>query len=183
MQTIFRGEAIAKVDGKGRVSIPAPFRRVLEAGDPDWPRTDGGADAGPNVIVVYGGATRNYFECFTVQAMAGVDRKILKYPRASGKRRSLQRLYNGQAYTTAVDETGRIVLPVKLRNKLGLAGEAFFIGNGDTFEILASRNLRRDHPDGLDDRGGFRSDCRSRHLPRRRRGLSRCPRTHTFPFY
>ena len=32
----FRGESVHKVDAKGRVSIPAAFRRVLEDGDPDW---------------------------------------------------------------------------------------------------------------------------------------------------
>jgi len=32
----FRGEAENKVDNKGRVSIPAAFRRILEEGDPDW---------------------------------------------------------------------------------------------------------------------------------------------------
>ena len=32
----FRGEIVQKVDGKGRVSIPAAFRRVLEQGDPEW---------------------------------------------------------------------------------------------------------------------------------------------------
>jgi len=47
----FRGESVHKVDSKGRVSIPALFRRVLEAADPDW--TDG---LQPNVVVVYGGA-------------------------------------------------------------------------------------------------------------------------------
>ena len=31
----FRGESVHKVDAKGHVSIPAPFRRVLEEGDPN----------------------------------------------------------------------------------------------------------------------------------------------------
>ena len=38
MAEAFRGEFNQKVDGKARVSIPAPFRRVLEAGDPDLAR-------------------------------------------------------------------------------------------------------------------------------------------------
>ena len=35
----FRGEGLNKVDSKGRVSIPALFRRVIEVCDPAW--TDG----------------------------------------------------------------------------------------------------------------------------------------------
>ena len=45
----FRGEAENKVDSKGRVSIPAPFRRVLEEGDPDWSN-----GVNPNFVIVYG---------------------------------------------------------------------------------------------------------------------------------
>jgi MraZ protein len=34
-----------------------------------------------------------------------------------------------------VDETGRLVLPAKLRQKIGLENEAFFIAAGDTFQV------------------------------------------------
>lgn len=47
----------------------------------------------------------------------------------------LQRLFHGQSFPTAVDETGRLVLPAKLRQKIGLEAEAFFIAAGDTFQI------------------------------------------------
>ena len=36
MKGRFRGESVHKVDQKGRVSVPASFRRVIEEGDPDW---------------------------------------------------------------------------------------------------------------------------------------------------
>jgi MraZ protein len=65
-------------------------------------------------------------------------------PRGSPRRRALQRLYNGQAFPTAVDETGRIVLPARLRQKVGLEDMAFFIGNGDTFEIWNPETYGRD---------------------------------------
>ncbi|MEM7295802.1 MAG: division/cell wall cluster transcriptional repressor MraZ [Pseudomonadota bacterium] len=126
----FRGESQHKVDGKGRVSIPALFRRVLEAGDPDW--TEG---LNPQLIIVYGDHRRDYLECFTAEAIAEVDAKIARLPRGSAKRKALQRLYNGQAFPTSVDETGRLVLPAKLREKIALDAEAYFVGNGDTFEI------------------------------------------------
>ena len=47
----------------------------------------------------------------------------------------LQRLYHGQSFPTSIDETGRLVLPAKLRQKIGLDKEAFFIAAGDTFQI------------------------------------------------
>ena len=130
MSRRFRGESHHKVDTKGRVSIPASFRRVLEAGDPEW--TQG---LFPNLIIVYGDDRRRQLECFTVEAINDVDARIDKLPRGSKKRKALQRLYHGQAIPTSVDETGRLVLSAKLREKIGLSDQAFFIGNGDTFEI------------------------------------------------
>ena len=51
------------------------------------------------------------------------------------ERRMLQRLFHGQSFPTSVDETGRLVLPSKLRSKIDLDNEAFFIAAGDTFQI------------------------------------------------
>ncbi|WP_424941819.1 division/cell wall cluster transcriptional repressor MraZ [Aliiroseovarius crassostreae] len=126
----FRGESHHKVDAKGRVSIPALFRRVLEAGDPDFREGDT-----PNLVIVYGDHRRNYLEAYTIEAIDEVDDQIAKLPRGSMERRMLERLFNGQSFPTSVDETGRLVLPAKLRQKIGLEKEAFFIATGDTFQI------------------------------------------------
>lgn len=126
----FIGESHHKVDSKGRVSIPAAFRRVLTHGDPDCP--EGG---NPQLIIVYGGASRDYLECFTVAGIEAIYDKIEKLPRANPRRRAMQRLYSTQALYTSVDETGRLVLPQKLREKIGLNGEALFASQGETFEI------------------------------------------------
>ncbi|MFD1343746.1 division/cell wall cluster transcriptional repressor MraZ [Litorisediminicola beolgyonensis] len=128
----FRGESRHKVDGKGRVSIPASFRRVLEAGDPAW--VDGKT---PDFVIVYGDSRRKFLECYTINAIEEVDEKIEALPRGSRERKMLERLFSGQSLDTSVDDTGRIVLPAKLREKIGLSSgdEAFFIASGDTFQI------------------------------------------------
>ncbi|MGR3435987.1 MAG: division/cell wall cluster transcriptional repressor MraZ [Shimia sp.] len=126
----FRGESRHKVDTKGRVSIPALYRRVLEASDPNW--TEG---LPPELVIVYGDHRRKYLECYTMAAIEEVDAKIDALPRGSQGRKMLQRLFHGQSFPTSVDETGRLVLPAKLRAKIGLEGEAFFIAAGDTFQI------------------------------------------------
>ncbi|MEM6887977.1 MAG: division/cell wall cluster transcriptional repressor MraZ [Pseudomonadota bacterium] len=126
----FRGESHHKVDTKGRVSIPASFRRVVEAADPNWT-----AGAAPELVIVYGDHRRSYLECYTMEAIEQVDSKIDALPRGAIERKMLQRLFHGQSFPTSVDETGRLVLPAKLRQKIALEGEAFFIAAGDTFQI------------------------------------------------
>ena len=135
----FRGESHHKVDTKGRVSIPASFRRVLEAADPNC--QPGG---NPELVIVYGDHRRKFLECYTMEAIDEVDAKIDMLPRGSMERKSLQRMFHGQSFPTNVDETGRLVLPAKLRTKIGLEAEAFFIAAGDTFQIWKPETYETD---------------------------------------
>jgi MraZ protein len=125
------------VDSKGRVSIPALFRRVLEAGDPNWQ-----AGGNPELVIVYGDKRRDYLECYTIEAIQEVDAKIDALPRGSVPRKTLEKIFHRQSHHMSVDETGRLVLPAKLRARIGLDGEAVFAGAGDTFQIW--------HPDAYE---------------------------------
>ncbi|MDJ0857535.1 MAG: division/cell wall cluster transcriptional repressor MraZ [Dinoroseobacter sp.] len=145
MARMFRGESVHKVDGKGRVSIPAGFRRVLEDSDPSWTK-----DTNPRLVIVYGDRRRDYLECYTMAAMAEVDEKIAALPRGSVARRKLETLFTAQAHETSVDETGRLVLPAKLREKISVSDSAYFIAAGDTFQILS--------PDAYDAKMGELDD-------------------------
>ncbi len=127
----FRGEYVQKLDGKGRMSVPAEFRRVLESGDPDW--TEGLA---PRLIVVYGDHLKNSLHIYTMTEFAEIEAQILALPRGSENRRHLSRLILGQSLMTEVDKDGRVVVPIRQRQKAGLdEGEVYFIGSGDHFEI------------------------------------------------
>ncbi|SFD87952.1 division/cell wall cluster transcriptional repressor MraZ [Roseivivax sediminis] len=126
----FRGESRHKVDGKGRVSVPAAYRRVLEAGDPDWTPGDD-----PGLVIVYGDHRRKYLECYTIKEFEAVEERISRMKRGSQKRRILERLFSSQSLVTSIDNTGRIVLSAKLRAKVGIADEAQFASNLDTFQI------------------------------------------------
>lgn len=152
MARVFRGNDRYKVDAKGRVSIPASFRRVLEAGDPDW--TDG---LRPQFVIVFGDHRRKYLECYTMNAIDEVDRKIAAKPRGSVERELLELLYHGQSHNAEVDTDGRIVLPQKLREKIGLGDWAHFVGMGDTFRIWK--------PETFDAEGLGRTTARLDSLP------------------
>lgn len=130
MARVFRGRGRHKVDGKGRVSVPAAFRRVLEAGDPDW--TEG---LQPNLVVHYGTARKNFIECYTMEAAARVDAKIDALPRGSKDRRTMEAYFNGKSYPASLDDNGRLLIPREIRDLIDLGEEAFFVAAHDTFHI------------------------------------------------
>lgn len=126
----FRGESEQTVDAKGRVSVPALFRRVVEACDPEW--TEG---LRPELIIVYGTEKQQHLECYTIQAIEEIDLRIDLMKKGSMERRMVERIYHGHSQPAQIVEDGRIVLPQKLRQKLDLEDKAFFIAAGDHFQI------------------------------------------------
>ena len=130
----FRGELVHKVDQKGRVSVPATFRRALEEGDPDW--HDG---LNPNLVIVYGRPGKKFLECYSIKAMAELDEMIEDLPPFSEERDELERFLATKSVYAEVDPTGRIVLSQKLREQIGIVDEAVFAGTINTF-ITATRN-------------------------------------------
>jgi len=132
----FRGEFNQKVDGKARVSIPAPFRRVLEAGDPAF---DGSR---PKFVLIYGRPGSDFVECYTIAQMKLLEAKIRRMPPGTPQRKALERNFITLSQLVEVDDDGRIVMPPKAREKLGLdadalkdGAEATFAGTLDTFQI------------------------------------------------
>ena len=140
----FRGESLHKVDAKGRVSVPAAFRRVLEEGDPEY---TGGSY--PNFVVVYGGVRGNCLEGYTISSITKVDKLISKLPRFSKDREILERFINTQSTYMQLDENGRIVLSYRLKEKIGIRDEAIFAGMGEKFQIWEPNNYQNE-VDALD---------------------------------
>ena len=128
----FRGEFEQKVDGKGRVSIPATFRRVLELGDPSWSE---GKRA--NFVVVYGLETQCWLECYTLAAIQEIEDRLDLLQEGTEEYDDLIFKFNSYVLEMQIDEDGRIVLPQKLRERLDLDGEekALFISKGKHFEV------------------------------------------------
>ena len=140
----FRGESLHKVDTKGRVSVPAAFRRVLEEGDPDFT-----GSSYPNFVIVYGGVRANCLEGYTISSITKVDKLISKLPRFSRDREILERFLNTQSTYMQLDETGRIVLSLRLKEKIGIKDEAIFAGMGEKFQIWEPENYQNE-VDALD---------------------------------
>ncbi len=133
----FAGQFTQKVDGKGRVSIPADFRRVLESGNsecsdeknPKFAIISGVDEAGSSTFL-----RRDYIESIPIDHYNSIIDWIRTQPH-SAEKQARYLLYSRNAQRVTIDETGRIVISPKLRKQFGLEREAMFVSDGPTFQI------------------------------------------------
>jgi MraZ protein len=118
MAEAFRGEFYQKVDGKARVSIPAAFRAVLNADDPQ--KTEKGLT---RLVMVYGGKARNFVECYSKRGADELAAAIEAMDMGSPERVRAERDLISRSVMVDIDTDGRIVLPPRVREKMGFAGE------------------------------------------------------------
>ncbi len=152
MSEAFRGEFYQKVDMKARVSIPAAFRRILEADDPataEFPRA--------RVYMVYGGAKRNFVECYSRLGAEALARDIESMELGSNARDRAEREMITRSVMIEIEPDGRIVLPQKVREKMGFAAddltagsEAAFAGSTNRFKLYR-REVYEAELDGEDE--------------------------------
>ena len=133
----FRGEVYQKIDNKARVSIPAAFRRILEAeaGTSD-------ADARPKVYMVYGGKNRSFVECYSKAGADLLAAKIESMELGSPDRDRAERDLISRSVMVEIEPDGRVVLPAQVRAKMGYTlddlakgGEAAFAGYTNRFKL------------------------------------------------
>ena len=114
---MFLGQFQHSIDEKGRMTIPVRFRELLE----DGAFITEGFDS--NLLVL----TKENFETMTEK----VEKLSLTNPRT----REFKRIFFGGASRVEFDRAGRILIPVFLRDKAQLTGEAIVVGMGESFEI------------------------------------------------
>lgn len=127
MARFFIGSATHKLDGKGRVSIPADFRDVLEAhGAKDRFVLVPAQEAGdPHLAFTVSGHER------LVERLGSGEEMFA----SEAEERETRRRYVWSAKPIAIEHTGRFVLSKELRDRIGLTDQVLFIGDGPTFQI------------------------------------------------
>lgn len=152
----FRGEFYQKVDSKARVSIPAAFRRILTAEDPITEEAPL-----PRVYMVYGGKHRNFVECYSKRGADELAEQISQMELGSKARERAERDLISRSVMVEIDRDGRIVLPPKVREKMGLAaddltagGEAAFAGVTNRFRLYKREVYEAELAEDEDDDDG-----------------------------
>jgi len=118
----FRGQFRYAVDHKGRIAVPAPFRRALEA-------------ANQRTLIV----TKGYDGEIEVHPLSEWERYeeeiLLALPRYKRETRRFMRRRAAAASEVEMDSQGRIMLPRHLAEYAGVEKEAIISGAISHFEI------------------------------------------------
>ncbi len=125
----FVGNVTARLDSKGRVSIPAAFRTVLSRDGYDglfcYPSPDRSAiDAGGHAL------------------MTEIDALIARFAPYSEEREQWSAALYGTSETLKIDGEGRVVLTDTLRLHVGITDAATFVGLGHKFQIWEPGQFR-----------------------------------------
>lgn len=141
----FFGDYEQTMDGKGRVSVPALFRRVVELRDPDW--VEGQR---PNIMIIYGSKSWKRLDCYPIDEINKIYRNISKMKRGSADRTNAEKLFYSRAVPGQILEDGRLLLPLRLRERLGLTDKAKFVGLGEKFQIWNAETYESEDGDDFD---------------------------------
>ena len=118
-----------RLDAKGRVSIPAPYRSVLARDGFDglycYPTLDRPAlDAGGNAL------------------LAEIEQLIGRFPPYSDEREDFSAALYGTSETLKVDGEGRVIFSDALKSHAGITEAIAFVGLGYKFQIWEPGRFR-----------------------------------------
>lgn len=115
---MFQGSSALTLDAKGRMSIPARHRDVLQAGE-----------QGRLTL------TRHPDGCLMLYPRSIWEDKRKQIAALPASARPLQRLLLGNAQDVDMDGAGRILVAPELRSATGLSREVMLLGLGSNFEL------------------------------------------------
>jgi MraZ protein len=129
---MFRGNHPARVDEKGRLKLPAEFKRVVEE------------NYGAKFYITSKDGRRA--EIYPLQEWERVEAKLAEIPNMNpAKRKFMDRVnYFGQA--TEMDAQGRVLLPQILREQAKAVGDVVVFGQ-QTYLEVANHEAFRQHMD------------------------------------
>ena len=116
-----------KIDAKGRVSIPASFRAVLER--------DGYAGGIASGLYCYPALDAQALDAGGERLAKKIDGLLAGLPDYSDERDELSVALYGDVQVLSIDGDGRIVLPESLRAHANLDAAVSFVGLGDKFQM------------------------------------------------
>jgi len=136
--TLFTGTHINRLDAKGRVSIPAPFRAALKADD-----------NGAGKLILRPSHLQPCVEGWTPTEFSKLSGQMQRLPLFSEDQDALGFTLFGEAAELEPDREGRIVLPDLHAAFAGVTDSVGFVGCGATFQIWDPAIIARRRAEAL----------------------------------
>lgn len=125
----FIGNIEAKTDSKGRVFLPACFRRILQTAECEKVMLR--KDVYQDCLVLYHEKSWN----------EQLDLLRSRLDKWNVRHQMIFRTFVADVEELSIDSNGRILLPKRYRDMVNIAQEVRFIGMDDTIEIWAKEKL------------------------------------------
>ena len=119
--SMFRGRHEHTIDAKGRTSVPARYRDVLDA-------------AGERRVVITS-ALDPCLAAFSVPAWLAFEERLGKLPLFDPAVQKLKRIFVSGAVECEIDDVGRILIPPTLREHARLKKDVLWAGAGRYAEL------------------------------------------------
>jgi len=124
----FRGNFDHTIDDKGRVSLPAEFRVILDSRNQDC-----------IILTNYVSQGARCIEGFDLDAWTRFEGKLREKSRFNAKVQKLENFYISRAAECSLDKAGRILLPQHLRTYASIEREVTFTSSMHGFRIWNSK--------------------------------------------
>ncbi|MEP9366113.1 division/cell wall cluster transcriptional repressor MraZ [Xanthobacter sp. VNH20] len=118
-----------RLDAKGRVSIPAPYRAVL-------------AKDGAEFLYCHPSLAEPALDAGGNRLMSEIDTLIARYPPYSEAREELAAALYGTSETLKIDPEGRVMLTETLKAHASITDAVSFVGLGHKFRIWEPERFR-----------------------------------------
>jgi len=134
---LFRGQYEHAIDAKGRTSLPARYREVLNLGGDTRLVLTAGLD--PCVVA------------YPMREWLAFEERLAALPQFDSSVQMIRRIYVSGAVECELDKVGRVLIPAQLRRHAGLEREALWAGMGQNAELWARERFDALRSSVLDD--------------------------------
>ena len=129
VDSVLMGHAPAKVDDKGRLKVPAEFRKIIEQ------------KFGPDCFITSTDGQRALI--YPMPVWYDYQARLAKVPSASVARTKLLERLNYFGQTGAIDGQGRVLIPAILRKDAAIADDVVVIGSDDHLIVWNEERIQR----------------------------------------
>lgn len=124
---MFRGRYEHNLDEKGRVQLPAAYKRELKRIETE-------------ILVLTTHISSPCLVAYPLVEWERFEERLAQLPQFEPSVTALRRLYVGSAIECAIDKQGRLLIPPTLREYAALERDAFWVGAMRTFELWSKTN-------------------------------------------